>query len=115
MLATVGVPSSLVAIHLTDAGYETLPTIQQFNHIMLYIPQGKDYPEMWADPTDKGGNDRPVPLDMEGKVALVIDGDSSRGAKTPILENAKEHQGGRLRGVPRFPRHGRQVRFRAPQ
>ncbi len=47
---------------------------------------------MWADPTDKGGNDRPVPLDMEGKVALVIDGDSSRVAKTPILENAKEHQ-----------------------
>lgn len=92
MLATIGVPSHLVAIHLTDAGYETLPTIQQFNHIILYVPQGKDYPEMWADPTDKGGNDRPVPLDMEGKVALVIDGDSSRVAKTPILENAKEHQ-----------------------
>ena len=92
MLNAIGVPSKLVAIHLTDPGFETLPSIQQFNHMMLYIPKGENYPEMWVDPSDKGGNDRPVPLDMEGKVALVVDGDSSHVAITPVLEDDKEHQ-----------------------
>lgn len=92
MLAAIGVESKLVAIHLTDPGFETLPSIQQFNHIMLYIPAGEKYPEMWVDPSDKGGNERPVPLDMEGKVALIIDGDSSRVAVTPVLEEANEHR-----------------------
>lgn len=92
MLDAIGVKSKLVAIHLTEAGFESLPSIQQFNHMMLYIPKGENYPEMWVDPSDKGGNERPVPLDMEGKVALVIDGDSSHVAVTPVLENEKEHQ-----------------------
>ncbi|MBP5246440.1 MAG: hypothetical protein J6Z31_01085 [Fibrobacter sp.] len=92
MLNAIGVPSKLVAIHLTDPGFESLPSIQQFNHMMLYIPKGENYPEMWVDPSDKGGNDRPVPLDMEGKVALVVDGDSSHVAITPVLEDDKEHQ-----------------------
>lgn len=92
MLEAIGVESKLVAIHLNEAGFESLPSIQQFDHMMLYIPGGEKYPEMWVDPSDKGGNDRPVPLDMEGKVALVIDGDSSRVAVTPILEDEKEHQ-----------------------
>lgn len=92
LLNAIGVPSKLVAIHLSDPGFETLPSIQQFNHMMLYIPKGENYPEMWVDPSDKGGNDRPVPLDMEGKVALVIDGDSSHVAITPVLEDEKEHQ-----------------------
>lgn len=92
MLDAIGVKSKLVAIHLNEAGFESLPSIQQFNHMMLYIPAGEKYPEMWVDPSDKGGNDRPVPLDMEGKVALIVDGDSSRVAITPILENEKEHQ-----------------------
>ena len=92
MLAAIGVPSKLVAIHLSEAGFETLPSIQQFNHMMLYIPKGDKHPEMWVDPADKGGNDRPIPLDMEGKVALVIDAESSYVAVTPVLENEKEHQ-----------------------
>ncbi|MDR1758958.1 MAG: tetratricopeptide repeat protein [Fibrobacter sp.] len=92
MLATIGVPSYLAAIHLSEMGYENLPTIQQFNHMLVYIPAGKNYPEMWVDPTDKAGNDRPVPLDMEGKYALIIDGDQSRIVETPILEDNQEHQ-----------------------
>lgn len=92
MLDAIGVKSKLVAIHLAEAGFESLPSIQQFNHMMLYIPKGENYPEMWVDPSDKGGNERPVPLDMEGKVALVVDGDSSHVAVTPVLENEKEHQ-----------------------
>ena len=92
MLEAIGVKSYLAAIHLTEEGFEHLPTIQQFNHMILYIPKQNKISEMWVDATDKTGNDRPVPLDMEGKVALVIDDDNSRVMTTPILEDNQEHQ-----------------------
>jgi hypothetical protein len=60
MLQVIGIPSQLVAIHLTDMGFEKLPTIQQFNHMIVHIPAGEKYPEMWVDPTDKFGNNRPI-------------------------------------------------------
>ena len=60
--------------------------------MILYIPKQGKISERWVDATDKTGNDRPVPLDMEGKVALVIDGDQSHVVTTPILEDNQEHQ-----------------------
>ncbi|WP_295096831.1 transglutaminase domain-containing protein [uncultured Fibrobacter sp.] len=92
MLATIGVKSYLTAIHLTEEGFSQLPTIQQFNHMILYVPKQDRISEMWIDATDKTGNDRPVPLDMEGKVALIIDGENSRVTQTPILEDNQEHK-----------------------
>ena len=92
MLATIGVKSYLTAIHLTEEGFSGLPTIQQFNHMILFIPKQGKVNEMWVDATDKTGNDRPVPLDMEGKVALIIDGENSRVTQTPILEDDQEHK-----------------------
>ena len=92
MLATIGVKSYLTAIHLTEEGFSQLPTIQQFNHMILYVPKQDRIDEMWIDATDKTGNDRPVPLDMEGKVALIIDGENSRVTQTPILEDNQEHK-----------------------
>ena len=92
MLEAIGVKSYLTAIHLTEEGFSHLPTIQQFNHMILYIPKQGKISERWVDATDKTGNDRPVPLDMEGKVALVIDGDQSHVVTTPILEDNQEHQ-----------------------
>ncbi len=92
MLEAIGVKSYLTAIHLKEEGYQHLPTIQQFNHMILYVPKQGDISEMWIDATDKTGNDRPVPLDMEGKVALVIDGENSHVVTTPVLEQNQEHQ-----------------------
>lgn len=92
MLQAIGIKSYLTAIHLTEEGFEQLPTIQQFNHMILYIPKQGNISEMWVDATDKTGNDRPVPLDMEGKVALVIDDENSHVVTTPILEDNQEHQ-----------------------
>ena len=92
MLQAIGVKSYLAAIHLTEEGFEHLPTIQQFNHMILYIPKQDKVSEMWVDATDKTGNDRPVPLDMEGKVALIIDDEQSRVMTTPILEDNQEHK-----------------------
>ena len=92
MLESIGIKSYLTAIHLTEEGFAGLPTIQQFNHMILYIPAQGQVTERWVDATDKTGNDRPVPLDMEGKVALVINDDSSHVVTTPILEDNQEHQ-----------------------
>lgn len=92
MLKAIGVKSYLAAIHLTENGFAHLPTIQQFNHMILYIPKQEKIDEMWVDATDKTGNDRPVPLDMEGKVALIIDDENSRIVTTPILEDNDEHR-----------------------
>lgn len=91
MLATIGIKSQLALIHLSEAGTEALATIQQFNHVILHIPATKDWPELWLDPTDKAGSRRPVPLDLEGRVALIVQGDSSRSTITPILEDDQEH------------------------
>lgn len=92
MLTTIGVKSHLALIHLTEAGTEALATIQQFNHVILHIPATAQWPEMWIDPTDKAGSRRPVPLDLEGRVALIVQGDSSRSTITPILEDEQEHR-----------------------
>ena len=92
MLASIGVKSHLALIHLEEAGSEALSSIQQFNHEILYVPATKDYPELWIDPSDKVSNRRPIPLDLEGRVALVIKGDSSYSTLTPVLEINQEHE-----------------------
>ena len=92
MLEAIGVKSHLALIHLEEAGSEAISSIQQFNHKILYIPATKDNPELWLDPTDKVSSRRPVPLDLEGRVALVIKGDSSYSTLTPILEINQEHE-----------------------
>jgi tetratricopeptide (TPR) repeat protein len=93
MLATIGVKSYLALIHLEEIGSEALSSIQQFNHKILYVPATKDNPDLWIDPSDKvSDNRRPIPLDLEGRVALVIKGDSSFAAITPILEINQEHE-----------------------
>jgi len=92
MLATIGVKSYLALINLEEAGSEALSSIQQFNHEILYVPATKDNPELWIDPSDKVSNRRPIPLDLEGRVALVIKGDSSYSTITPVLEINQEHE-----------------------
>jgi tetratricopeptide (TPR) repeat protein len=92
MLAAIGVKSHLALINLEESGSEALSSIQQFNHEILYVPATKDYPELWIDPSDKVSNRRPIPLDLEGRVALVIKGDSSYSTLTPVLEINQEHE-----------------------
>ncbi|MDR0516119.1 MAG: hypothetical protein LBH25_03655 [Fibromonadaceae bacterium] len=93
MLATIGINSHLALINLEETGSEALSSIQQFNHQILYVPATKDNPALWIDPSDKvSDNRRPIPLDLEGRVALVIKGDSSYSTITPILEINQEHE-----------------------
>ena len=92
MLGAIGVKSHLALINQDESGSEALSSIQQFNHVILYVPATKDYPSLWVDPSDKVSNRRPIPLDLEGRVALVINGDSSYSTLTPVLEINQEHE-----------------------
>jgi tetratricopeptide (TPR) repeat protein len=92
MLAAIGIKSNLALINLEASGSEAISSIQQFNHEILYVPATKDNPELWIDPSDKVSNRRPIPLDLEGRVAFVIKGDSSYSTLTPILEINQEHE-----------------------
>lgn len=92
LLDVMGIPSKLALVNLEEPGSEALPTIQQFNHMILYVPASTKWPELWIDPTDKVGERRPIPLDLEGKVSMIVDGDSSRVVVTPILEKDQEHK-----------------------
>lgn len=92
MLSAIGVKSYLALINLDEIGSEALSSIQQFNHEILYVPATKDNPELWIDASDKVSNRRPIPLDLEGRVALVIKGDLSYSTHTPVLEINQEHE-----------------------
>jgi tetratricopeptide (TPR) repeat protein len=92
MLATIGVKSHLALINFDEIGSEAISSIQQFNHEILYVPTTKDNQELWIDPSDKVSNRRPIPLNLEGKVVLVVNGDSSYSTITPVLEINQEHE-----------------------
>ena len=91
LLNTMGVKANLALINLDEPGSMALPTIQQFNHMIVHVPAGERWPEMWIDPTDKSSSKRPVPLDLEDRVSIVINADSSFVRITPTLEKDQEH------------------------
>ena len=92
LLATLGIPSRLALVSLGDPVSSALPTIHQFDHMILYIPAGGKWREQFVDLTELGGARRPVPYGLEGGAALIVDGDSSRLVAMPLMENALEHQ-----------------------
>ncbi|MGL1937343.1 MAG: DUF3857 domain-containing protein [Fibrobacterales bacterium] len=91
MLDAIGVPSHLVLLNQDGPTSVALPTIQQFNHMILYIPQGDRWREQYIDITDNIGSHRAVPIGLEGKNVLLIDGKQSRLTTTPLLEIEQEH------------------------
>ena len=91
MLATLGVKSELTLVSLGEPVSPALPTIHQFDHMILHIPGSEKWREQFVDLTELGGTRRAVPYGLEGGAALVVDGDSSRLAIMPMLEIALEH------------------------
>ncbi len=91
MLESIGVPSYLVLVNQDAPTSVALPTIQQFNHMILYIPKGENWREQYIDITDNIGSHRIVPIELEGKNVLIIEGAKSRLSTTPIIENPNEH------------------------
>ncbi len=91
MLSALGIKSNLTLIHLDAPVSHALPSLQQFNHMILHIPAGEGYSERYVDLTEKGGSNRVIPYHLENKYALLIAGDSSKLISTPKVENSDEH------------------------
>jgi hypothetical protein len=92
LLATFGIQSKLVLINLREPVSPAMPSIQQFNHMILYIPAGQKVREQFVDLTEPVGTRRIVPYSLEGAAALVVDGDSSKLVTTPVIEGSQEHE-----------------------
>lgn len=82
MLAAVGIPAFLALIHSHDALRRDLPSLDQFNHMLVYVPGLKG--GLFLDCTDKT-SDLPlaVPLGLAGQEALILDELNPRFARIP--------------------------------
>jgi tetratricopeptide (TPR) repeat protein len=72
MLATVGVDTRIALVNTTQPVQTKLTTLDQFDHMVVIIPQGDG--GRVIDATDKEADARlPVPLRLAGRDAFVID------------------------------------------
>lgn len=92
VLKVIGIESELVLINITEPVSPATATIQQFNHMILRIPPGQGVREQFIDLTESVGSHRIIPYSLEGRNALIVNGEKSRLITTPVLENSQEHQ-----------------------
>jgi tetratricopeptide (TPR) repeat protein len=92
MLDAVGIESHLALIHQTKLTSESLASIQQFNHMIVYVPATDKWPDLFFDPSEESGTRRPVPINLEGRYALILNSEKSKLLITPVLEKDQEHR-----------------------
>lgn len=82
MLAAVGVDTRLALVNLNQPVQSKLPTLDQFDHMVVLIPQGES--GRVIDATDKEADARlSVPLRLAGRDALIIDDRKPRLVRLP--------------------------------
>ncbi len=82
LLKAVSIKSCLALVNPSTEVNLKLPSLDQFNHMILYIPDEKE--EHFIDTTDKGTNLRLLtPSNLGGRQALILDGKKSRFVKIP--------------------------------
>ncbi len=83
LLDEAGVDSALALIDTGQAVVESLPSMDQFDHMIVYVPGGHGGAGTFIDTTDKASPAvLPTPLGLGDKWALVLDA-SPRLVKTP--------------------------------
>ncbi len=82
MLASVGVPASLALVSFNSALRTDLPSLDQFDHMIVHLP-GRDGGR-FLDCTDKtGGPSLAVPLGLAGREVFLLDEGRSRFVRIP--------------------------------
>ena len=72
MLQAVGVPARLVLASLRGPVQEELPSLDQFDHMLLFVPG--TWANNFIDCTDKGGDAAlAIPPGLQGRSVLVLD------------------------------------------
>lgn len=72
LLAAVNIPSDLALVNLDDQVFEGMVSTEQFDHMVVHIPANSKSPEMWLDPSEGPNTLRPIPYELENKVALIL-------------------------------------------
>ncbi|MCP4272795.1 MAG: DUF3857 domain-containing protein [Gammaproteobacteria bacterium] len=86
LLKSVSIKSHLVLVNTATEAELKLPSLEQFDHMILYIPDEKG--GRFVDTTDKGIDLNLVtPSNLGGRHAFILDGDRPRFAMIPYYEN----------------------------
>lgn len=77
LLKSQGIPAELALIHTYAAFVESIPSLDQFNHMIVYLPSYKG--GKFFDPTQKDlGLADLAPIDLEGQTALLVSEENSQ-------------------------------------
>jgi tetratricopeptide (TPR) repeat protein len=82
LLRAAGFPAQVALLHATRwSDPDTkLPGISAFNHAIVYVPGS---PDLWIDPTDPNVPAGELPLEDQGRLALIADHSSKVLVRTP--------------------------------
>jgi hypothetical protein len=84
LLRAVGVESHLALIHTREALQKDLPSLDQFNHMIVWVPGAEGAPGRFYDPTDKWLSVRvSPPVALASAEALVLDPAQPRLERLP--------------------------------
>ncbi len=87
MLNEVGIPSVYTIVHAGQHPVkvkEEYPS-QQFNHVILCVPQAKD--TIWLECTDNSAPFNYLGTFTQNRTVLLVDGENSKLARTPVLSD----------------------------
>jgi hypothetical protein len=80
-LAAAGIPSSLVLVNSSDWVREDMPSLDQFNHVVVYVPSVGE--GRYIDCTDRSGDPARPLYWQAGHFGLIIDEANPRLARLP--------------------------------
>ncbi|MFC1584770.1 transglutaminase domain-containing protein [Fibrobacterota bacterium] len=92
LLRACGIKANLCLVSLEHSGYASQPSIHQFNHMIVHVPNRGDSPGYFLDPTEKYQPFRQVPLSLQGKNTLILERGASRLASIPEITIPGEHE-----------------------
>lgn len=81
LLRAIGVESSLALVSTSDRVSSELPSLDQFDHMILHCP--RHLPATFIDATIKSAPSWALPLHLEGRTALVLQSGNSRLMEIP--------------------------------
>lgn len=79
MLRAVGIPSRLCLVHTSNRANAELPSMDQFNHMIVHLPAAGGRPMGWLDPTERDhASIEWIGSWLEGRNAFVLEKGASR-------------------------------------
>lgn len=91
LLRTAGIPAH-VALLEAGTGFDTaanLPGVNHFNHAIVVADAADGQPALWIDPTDEFARPGQLPLEDQGRMALIAADATTALTRTPEATSAE--------------------------